>query len=90
MEHPVFMEPKTPASFVVVVNRQSRQPIGRYLKGPRPPAQVRRDGYGFTSDLAEAWTFPSEQQAAAKARIVNRHMCWGPDTLLAQPITSTL
>jgi hypothetical protein len=90
MEHPAFMKPTSPASFVVVVDRQSRQPIGRYLKGPRPPAQVRRDGYGFTSDLAEAWTFPSEKQAAAKARIVDRHMGWEANTLIPQPITSTL
>ncbi len=46
------------------------------LKGPFPPNYVRRHGYGFTANPAEAWPFPNEAQAKNKARIVNAHMGW--------------
>ena len=45
-----------------------------YLAGPRTPAEVRRTGYGFTSDRSAAWPFATEKQATAKLRIVDRHM----------------
>jgi hypothetical protein len=51
-----------------------RTASGQYLAGPRNPAEVRKLGYGFTSDPAAAWPFASEKQAAAKLRIVDRHM----------------
>lgn len=51
--------------------------LGQYLQGPRPPARVKRDGYGFTADAAAAWPFASHASALAKATIVNRHMGWG-------------
>lgn len=47
---------------------------GRYIEGPRTPAEVKRDGYGFGRDRAKAWPFPNQRQAAHKARIIERHM----------------
>lgn len=46
------------------------------LQGPRPPKDVRKLGYRFTSKVNEAWPFPSEAQARNKARIVNEHIGW--------------
>lgn len=45
-----------------------------YLAGPRTPDHVRKLGYGFTPEPADAWPFPSAAQAFAKLRIVDRHM----------------
>ena len=50
----------------------------QYIKGPRTPKDVARDGYGFTADPAAAWPFASAALAQAKARIVDRHMGWPP------------
>jgi hypothetical protein len=47
---------------------------GQYLQGLRTPAEVRKLGYRFTTDRAAAWPFPTEKQAAAKLRVVSRHM----------------
>jgi len=49
----------------------------RFLQGPRSPEKVERDGYGLTEDPAQAWTFPSEAQAANKARVFDLHIGWG-------------
>jgi hypothetical protein len=54
---------------------------GRYLEGPRSPAKVKQDGYGFTDDPAKAWPFPTRKQAQRKAAIVDRHMGWGAGVL---------
>jgi len=51
-----------------------RTKSGQYIAGPRTPEQVRKNGYGFTSDRSAAWPFATEKQAAAKLRIVDRHM----------------
>jgi hypothetical protein len=51
-----------------------RTASGQYLQGPRTPAEVRKLGYGFTSDRSAAWPFATEKQAAAKLRVVDRHM----------------
>jgi hypothetical protein len=51
-----------------------RTASGQYLQSPRTPAEVRKLGYGFTSDPAGAWPFVTEKQAAAKLRVVDRHM----------------
>lgn len=47
---------------------------GLYLQGPRTPAQVRKLGYGFTTDTQEAWTFPTAVKASAKLHAVALHM----------------
>jgi hypothetical protein len=49
---------------------------GQYLQGPRTPQKVKRDGYGFTTDIGSAWPFSSHISATHKARIVCRHMSW--------------
>lgn len=49
---------------------------GHYLKGPRLPAEVRRRGYGFTKDIAEAWPFDTPGKASRKRHAVARHMSW--------------
>ncbi len=54
---------------------------GQYLQGPRTPQKVKRDGYGFTSDIKQAWPFSSHIAAAHKSRIVCRHMSWDPGIL---------
>ena len=51
--------------------------MGKYIEGPLTPGQVATLGYGFTSDPAKAWPFPSIAQACNKARIVSTHMGWG-------------
>jgi hypothetical protein len=51
-----------------------RTKSGQYLAGPRTPAEVRRTGYSFTGDRSAAWPFATEKQAAAKLRVVSRHM----------------
>jgi hypothetical protein len=56
------------------MNHHIRTADGRLLAGPRTPAEVRRTGYGFTSNPATAWSFPTEKQAQAKLRVVSRHM----------------
>lgn len=50
-----------------------------YLKGPRTPAEVRRRGYGFTKDIAEAWPFATQGEASRKRHAVARHMSWSLD-----------
>lgn len=67
------MKPET-LQFVRVANSATGNLAGKYLQGPRTPDLVRRNGYGFTSDPAQAWPFATEAQAAAKVRIVGRHM----------------
>lgn len=47
---------------------------GQYLQGPRTPKKVARDGYGVTTDTANAWPFDSVGKATQKARIFARHM----------------
>ncbi len=47
---------------------------GLFLQGPRTPAQVRKLGYGFTTDKQQAWTFPTAGKASAKLHAVARHM----------------
>lgn len=54
---------------------------GLYLKGPRSPAEVRRRGYGFTKDIAEAWPFDTPGKASRKRHAVARHMSWSLDKL---------
>jgi hypothetical protein len=66
----------SPAHLVIVGDRGGNL-TGRFLQGPRTPSEVRRRGYGFTSDPAAAWPFPSAAAAAAKAAIVDRHIGWG-------------
>lgn len=52
-----------------------------YLRGPRSPADVRRVGYGFTKDIAEAWPFDTPGKASRKRHAVARHMSWTLDKL---------
>lgn len=47
---------------------------GKFLAGPRDSMAVRKDGYAVTGDPAEAWPFAQENHAAAKGRIVARHL----------------
>lgn len=47
---------------------------GRYLQGPRTPAQVRKLGYGFTYDIRQAWPFATPGAARGKRHAVARHM----------------
>lgn len=54
---------------------------GHYLKGPRSPADVRRFGYGFTTNIAEAWPFATPGEASRKRHAVARHMSWTLDKL---------
>jgi hypothetical protein len=63
--------------YVVKITDPRRYPIGPYLQGPRTPQQVRRDGFGFTSDIGQAWPFATLGEARRKASAVNRHMAWG-------------
>jgi hypothetical protein len=63
-------------SYIVKIT-DKRYPIGPYLQGPRTPQHVRRDGYGFTTDIGHAWTFAADGDARRKATVVNRHMGWG-------------
>jgi len=51
-----------------------RTTSGQYLAGLRTLAEARKLGYRFTSDRGAAWPFATEKQAAAKLRIVDRHM----------------
>jgi hypothetical protein len=60
---------------------------GSYLQGPRTPQKVKRDGYGFTADIEQAWPFSSHISATAKARIVCRHMSWPTTHLTVIPET---
>lgn len=64
---------------------EDKDGIIQYLEGPRDAATVAKRGYGFTPDKAKAWPFPSESQATAKARIVDRHMGWGNGFLITIP-----
>lgn len=61
---------------VVVKTHESNLLEGQFLKGPRTPAEVKKLGYAFTKEESEAWTFPTEAQAAQKARVVARHIGW--------------
>ena len=58
----------------------------QYLQGPYTPKLVKMAGYGFTTDPERAWPFPSEAQAAAKARIVTRHMGWDADRITIETL----
>lgn len=75
--------------FVAVVTYPRVEPrclAGQCLQGPRTPQKVKRDGYGWTFDPAEIWTFPSKKQAAQKCRIVERHMDWGEGVMSAETL----
>jgi hypothetical protein len=52
-----------------------------YLKGPRSPADVRKYGYSFTNNIAEAWMFATSGEASRKRHAVARHMSWTLDKL---------
>lgn len=56
----------------------NNQLAGQFLQGPRTPERVRRCGYGFTSDLADAWPFDTAADAAEKGAIVDSHIGWEP------------
>ena len=80
---------KDEGTFVAVVTYPRVEPrslAGQCLQGPRTPQKVKRDGYGWTFDLAQAWTFPSKNEAEAKCRIVERHMTWGEGTMGAETV----
>lgn len=47
-----------------------------YLKGPRSPADVRKLGYAFTGNAAEAWPFATQGEASRKRHAVAKHMSW--------------
>lgn len=77
-------------NFVVKTGKSASPALrGKYLKGPRSPAQVKRDGYSFTAVVAEAWPFTSHAKALQKARIVARHIGWS-DNLLVKPLSGEL
>jgi hypothetical protein len=77
------MKTELESAFVIRVARGLL--AGKYLQGPLDAKQVRRDGYGFTDDPAQAWPFQSEKQAAAKEKVVARHMdFWPGDTVVEQ------
>lgn len=59
---------------------------GRYIHGPKTPAQVKRDGYWFGPEREGAWPFPTEAQARNKARIVERHMSQTPGWMEVLPL----
>jgi len=46
------------------------------LAGGRSAKDVKRFGYAFTHCADLYWKFPTEKQAANKARIVNKHIGW--------------
>lgn len=68
--------------WIVVVGYSRDVLAGKYLEGPCDAKQVKRHGYGFTVCARGAWPFRSRKQAAAKARIVERHMGWGEGVLV--------
>jgi hypothetical protein len=76
-------------NFLVVITTTRTNPKPTYLQGPRTPKQVKRDGYGFTQDPSSAWPFKTQRAAAAKAKIVDRHMGWEQSKLSVQPPPST-
>lgn len=49
---------------------------GQFLKGPRSPADVRKLGYAFTGNAAEAWPFATQGEASRKRHAVAKHMSW--------------
>lgn len=69
----------------VLIEIGSGNLAGMFLKGPRSAADVAKLGYAFTWDRDQAWPFPSQKAAAAKARIVNLHMGWG-DVCIVQNV----
>ncbi len=69
---------------VIVVGYPRDRLAGMLLQGPRAPEDVRSSGYGFTRSVADAWPFASAKQAAAKARIVDKHMGWGEGVLVVE------
>jgi len=73
-----------------VVTITDKHPVlgGQFLEGPRTPKKVSRDGYGFTTDPAKAWTFVSQKAAVHKARIITSHMRWLTEVVQAKPSTS--
>ena len=62
------------AAFLIqVTGRDGELFVGEYLQGPRDPAAVRRNGYGFTKEAGQAWPFESRKEAERKVRVVARH-----------------
>ena len=78
------------APWVTLVGYPRDSLAGRYLEGPRDPKKVKRDGYGFTTDPAKAWPFPTKKQAEAKARIIERHMGWGEGVMVVGPLADEM
>ena len=72
-------------TWVAVIRYSRETKAGQYLAGPKTPKEVKARGYGFTNDPKKAWPFPSEKQAKAKARVVDRHMGWGEGVMDAEP-----
>lgn len=72
--------------FVVMVGYPRNALAGKCLQGPREPKMVKKYGYGFTTERARMWTFPSMKAAEAKARIIDRHMGWGDGVMVAMPV----
>jgi DNA-binding winged helix-turn-helix (wHTH) protein len=62
-------------TFVVRIHGTERFPREgvQYLKAPRDAAEVKREGYRFTTNIEEAWAFESEKQSAAKAKVIGKH-----------------
>ena len=60
----------------------------QYLQGPRSAEKVKRHGYGFTDDPDKSWPFESRAKAAAKARIVTRHMGWNADRIKIETLNA--
>lgn len=81
-QQPASSAASSGSAFVVVVGYPRNPMAGQYLQGPRDPKQVKRDGYGFTTERSKAWPFETEKAAAAKALIVDRHMGWGEGVLV--------
>ena len=69
------MSTSTPAPWIVYCTKKL-ETGDSILRGPFTPKQVRRYGYRFTANPAEAWPFPDEAQAKNKACIVNKHIGW--------------
>lgn len=78
------------APWVTLVGYPRNSLVGRYLEGPRDPTRVKRDGYGFTTDPAKAWPFPTKKLAEAKARIIDRHMGWGDGEMVVGPLADEM
>ena len=71
-------------TYIIVVGYPRNSLANEYLQGPRSPKLVRKSGYGFTRNIAEAWPFTSKRAAEYKARIVDRHMGWGEGVMIVE------